>query len=333
MSRDSKSVFPSFRKRRTAPILLAVFCLITCAGIVYANALSADSAPTPREEAEIPAFVPQDLTDRVAFIDGSREDPNTYCLEDGTTVILKHAGLELTVFSENETVAQLINRLCITVDDDKAVCYDPRGEVPVISFESDFSYEFETRETTGFETYYEEDSSLSWRSEKVRQEGHKGYIPHRYLARYENGRRVENTLLCSGKDNAEDRIIAYGTKTRRGNVDVLDYFGGTVKIGGKSVHYSKKICMNGTAYTAGIGKVDTITATGTRCHEGIVAVDPKVIPLGSKLYIVGAKGSYVYGTAVAEDTGVLGNTIDLYMDTYNDCIRFGRRPVIVYILG
>ena len=76
----------------------------------------------------------------------------------------------------------------------------------------------------------------------------------------------------------------------------------------------------------------TRTATGTTVRKGTVAVDPKVIPLGSRLYVVTANGSVVYGMAVAEDTGVRGNHIDLYHDTYNQCINFGRRACTVYVL-
>ena len=62
-----------------------------------------------------------------------------------------------------------------------------------------------------------------------------------------------------------------------------------------------------------------------------MAVDKRVIPLGTKLYIVTNDG-IVYGTAVAEDTGVKGNKVDLYFDTYQQCINFGRRGCTVYIL-
>lgn len=62
-----------------------------------------------------------------------------------------------------------------------------------------------------------------------------------------------------------------------------------------------------------------------------MAVDKKVIPLGTKMYIVTNDG-VVYGTAVAEDTGVKGNKVDLYYETYQQCINFGRRSCTVYIL-
>ena len=76
------------------------------------------------------------------------------------------------------------------------------------------------------------------------------------------------------------------------------------------------------------------TASGTVAEVGKVAVDPKVIPLGSKLYIVSQDGQYVYGYCSAEDTGGLikGNKVDLYFSTWDECIQFGYRPVTIYVV-
>ena len=89
--------------------------------------------------------------------------------------------------------------------------------------------------------------------------------------------------------------------------------------------------MKGTAYTQG-GKVGSRTASGTAVRVGVVAVDRSVMPLGTKVYVVSNDGAYVYGFAVAEDTGVRGNIIDLYMDTSSECYQFGVRECTVYIL-
>mgnify|MGYP000755746874 FL=1 len=87
-----------------------------------------------------------------------------------------------------------------------------------------------------------------------------------------------------------------------------------------------------TAYTAGYGGVGTRTATGTTVRVGTVAVDKKVIPLGTEMFIVGSTG-YTYGNAVAEDTGVRGAAVDLYMNTYQECKQFGlQRNSTVYFL-
>ena len=63
-------------------------------------------------------------------------------------------------------------------------------------------------------------------------------------------------------------------------------------------------------------------------------MDPSVIPLGTKMYIVSSDGSVVYGLCTAEDTGgaIKGNKVDLYYDTRAECLKFGRRSVDVYIL-
>ena len=101
---------------------------------------------------------------------------------------------------------------------------------------------------------------------------------------------------------------------------------------GTTLNFSGVRSMTATAYTAGEDGVDYTTATGTFVKVGVVAVDKRVIPLGTRMYIVAADGSVVYGTAVAEDTGVRGNIVDLYYDTYEQCINFGRRTCNVYIL-
>ena len=84
------------------------------------------------------------------------------------------------------------------------------------------------------------------------------------------------------------------------------------------------------AYTAGYDGVGTRTATGTTVHKGVAAVDKRVFPLGSDLYVV-AKGME-YGLTRAEDTGMKGPKIDLYMESYQECIQFGRRTGTVYLL-
>jgi len=88
--------------------------------------------------------------------------------------------------------------------------------------------------------------------------------------------------------------------------------------------------MVATAYFSGGGGLNGngITAIGLRAKKGIVAVDPRVIPLGTKLYIQG------YGEALAADTGgwIKGNRIDLVFESLEDCYRYGRRKIKVYLV-
>ena len=77
-------------------------------------------------------------------------------------------------------------------------------------------------------------------------------------------------------------------------------------------------------------------ATGIYPTPGYVAVDPKEIPYGTKMYIVSADGQYVYGYAIAADTGgfIHGDRadMDLFMDTHGQCVKFGRRDIVVYFV-
>jgi 3D (Asp-Asp-Asp) domain-containing protein len=86
--------------------------------------------------------------------------------------------------------------------------------------------------------------------------------------------------------------------------------------------------MEATAYTLAEGNGDGVTSIGIVPYHGIIAVDPSEIPYGTKVYIPG------YGFAMAGDCGgaINGNRIDLFMESYNDAIQWGRRTVDMYIL-
>jgi len=91
--------------------------------------------------------------------------------------------------------------------------------------------------------------------------------------------------------------------------------------------------LTATAYYAfGSGGNDIngngITATGLRARKGIVAVDPRIIPLGTKLFIPG------YGEALAADTGgwIKNDRIDLCFESLEECFKFGRRKIRVYLV-
>ena len=93
----------------------------------------------------------------------------------------------------------------------------------------------------------------------------------------------------------------------------------------------RRLVVEATAYTASLaecGKTDGITASGTHVKEGrTIAVDPDVIPLGSKVFIPGR------GVFVAEDTGgaIRGNRVDLYLDSVAEAKSFGRQQLIIYV--
>ena len=78
-----------------------------------------------------------------------------------------------------------------------------------------------------------------------------------------------------------------------------------------------------------------LTYTGTAVRVGSVAVDPRYIPYGTRMFIVSDDGCYIYGLSVAEDCGgaIKRDRIDLYFPTYDECIQFGRRNCTIYFLS
>ncbi len=92
--------------------------------------------------------------------------------------------------------------------------------------------------------------------------------------------------------------------------------------------YRRVMTMEATAYSSEDPGCGLYTARGSRLTKGLVAVDPNVIPLGTRLFIPG------YGPAIADDTGgaIKGQKIDLAYNSRGEALQFGRRQVTVYIL-
>jgi len=92
--------------------------------------------------------------------------------------------------------------------------------------------------------------------------------------------------------------------------------------------YSRQFVMTATAYTSQDAGNGSRTCRGNELRRGLAAVDPRVIPLGTRLFIKG------YGFAIADDIGgaIKGNKIDLAFDNHDEAIQFGVQRVTVYIL-
>ncbi len=108
----------------------------------------------------------------------------------------------------------------------------------------------------------------------------------------------------------------------------------TIELDGNGVpiKYKSKLVVRATAYT----HTGNRTATGVWPKPGHIAVNPKIIPYGTKMFIKTVDGKYIYGYAVAADTGGFikkhPTGIDLFMDTERQCINFGVRKAEIYIL-
>lgn len=124
------------------------------------------------------------------------------------------------------------------------------------------------------------------------------------------------------------RVIKY--KILKPAVDEVVAVPRVIRLASRDGSYMRSMRMVATAYAPGAcgGSRSGRAACGMRAGHGVVAVDPRVIRLGTKLYIDG------YGYCVAGDTGgsIKGARIDLGFDTYSGARRFGRRVVTVHIV-
>lgn len=167
-----------------------------------------------------------------------------------------------------------------------------------------------------------EDSSLSQGEEKILVEGRNGRVSTQYEVIKENGKEVKRSII-SEKIMKEKRnqVVAVGTKTTSAQAMNVNASGG------------KEIYVSSTAYTASCNGCSGITATGLNLKNNpnakVIAVDPNVIPLGSKVYVEG------YGYAVAADKGgaIKGHKIDVFFPSTSDAYRWGVKKVKVRILN
>lgn len=142
----------------------------------------------------------------------------------------------------------------------------------------------------------------------------------------------EQVLSSTVLSEAVDEVVKVGTKRRPTGYATMDPDGTLVDHNGNIVNYSSYISGKCTAYTSNGG----YTATGKKAQVGLIAVDPDVIPYGTKVYVCSPDGKTVYGYAIAADTGGAMQSgrilADLYYNTTSECYNFGVREMRLYIV-
>jgi 3D (Asp-Asp-Asp) domain-containing protein len=267
-------------------------------------------------------------------------------LAPGQQVVVQRDDQTLTTRCKRETISQLLDRLDVTLSPLEMVAADLSGEEIVLTIGEDITYYDEVTEPAACETVRVANPAMKEGTEKVVQEGSDGVRTSVYEVVWSNGQEISRQFVEELDSTAVNKVVEYGTAKPKPapQASVSSDLGGIVNISkngdgsgtltlssGEKLNFSAAKTMTATAYTAGHDGVGYTTATGTTVRVGTVAVDRKVIPLGTRMFIVTNDG-IVYGMAVAEDTGVRGNKIDLYHNTYRECIEFGRRSCTVYIL-
>ncbi len=174
---------------------------------------------------------------------------------------------------------------------------------------------------------------------KVKREGKNGERWGYYVCRYVDGKMQDRACIVTKVlKEPVDEVVLVGTKRYTNPVkssrvisEIAPPYTIELDNNGRPLHYKKLITGKATAYYGG-----GITATGQKAMPGRIAVNPRQIPYGTKMYIVSSDGKYVYGYCVASDTGGFarrGTAIaDLYFHSYSECVQFGRRSIEIYVL-
>ena len=303
------------------------------AGALYILTGVEDSAIVLDGSQDIP-----DLSDRMMYV-ASGSKGYDIRLNAKLDVTIRHDGETLTTVSKKENISALLTRMGITLSPLEMVAVDLSDQELVLTVAEDITYYDEVREMETFNTVRVANPELPKGTERVVQEGADGVRTSIYAVVWSNGERISRQFVEELDSTAVDQIVEYGTSAaaveqtdRIASVKKNADGSGTLTFeSGTTLNFSQAKSMTATAYTAGHGGADYTTATGTFVEVGTVAVDKNVIPLGTRMYIVTNDG-IVYGMSVARDTGVKGNKVDLYYNTYRECIEFGRRSCTVYIL-
>ena len=294
----------------------------------------------------------------IAAVLGEAELPlaagDLYEVEDGlfrSTISIRRAvdmhidyyGEAMDVYAyEDETLNDVLVRLGLTwTEADTLSMSLDTMVVPGISLDISTIVVEEQTYTVAvpYETVNVDDDDMKKGKTKVKTAGVEGEKVCVDKVTYVNGVETARELVSEEVTlEPVNEVVAVGT----GKNLVTKYSSGVI-VGddtitlpsGEVLTYTKAKTFKATAYTHTDAGCNKTTATGTTVRWGTVAVDPRVIPYGTRMFIMTTDGSFIYGIATAEDCGgaIKNDRIDLYMPTYSQCIQFGRRNCTVFFIG
>lgn len=241
---------------------------------------------------------------------------SAYNKEGMSSVVLDMDGVPRMVTTDKATVGELLEDIAQNMDTEYIL--ENASETDAITDEMEISLvsvtekTVSTTKTVPYETVERTNNELASGETRVVQEGINGTAAVIETEIYHVTELVDTVFVEENiVTEPVDKIVEVGPE------NVIDGY-----------TYSRAISVKATAYTPYDAGCNGITATGTKAGKGTVAVDPSVIPLGSKVYVPG------YGVAVAADTGgaIKGNRLDVCYTSLSDAYSWGVRHVTVYVL-
>jgi len=256
------------------------------------------------------------------------------------SVLIHYRGQTTKTTAGDETAGELLQRLGLEVSGEDVV--RPGLDEKVFDGMEIFVDRIVTREETCAVTLPHEvsrctDTTLSPGTQQVLLEGSDGELLRTERVTYKNGIEFSREPIRETVTRQPVReIIGIAPDRDPEETSSLEIGDGYIRLPtGETLAYTHTAAIRATGYTQTDPGCDGLTATGTNVRRGIVAVDPRYIPYGTRMFIQNLSGSYIYGIAVAEDCGgdIKGDRMDLYFPTYEEAREFGRRVCTVYFLG
>lgn len=347
---------PFTKKENRAARVIALVLTLLCLVALFATTVLAQNTYVITDGANVTvhnsfASDPMKVLDE-AGVELDPDDSYTTVSANGVSEItvqraqqisIDYCGRKINASSYGETVEAMLSRMGLQTNGSYSLSHD-RQTLTYDGMQLSVRNVVETMETytveIPYETIYTTDSSLPEGQEKVLVDGSAGQLLCQanvaYLNNQEQSRTVvEETVL----QPPVDRIVAVGTGSGAAEAaqeqELYIGDGYIILPTGEVLTYTDSDSFVATAYTHLDAGCDMYTATGTRVKWGTVAVDPDMIPYGTRMFIVSNDGSFIYGLATAEDCGgaINDHRIDLYMPTLAEAFQFGRRNCTVYFLG
>ncbi|HHV95336.1 MAG TPA: DUF348 domain-containing protein [Clostridiaceae bacterium] len=263
-------------------------------------------------------------------------EKNEIYIKRATPVKVFVDGKELQIYTQGKTVKEVLanNNIILgpkdqIVDLNRDTPVYPNMNIKIIRVKEEIIKE---QETIAFKTVKRANQHLEQGVERVIKEGKEGIKEYSYKVVYKDGEIVSRELIQEKIiSEPQDQVIEYGT------------IASLVTSRGEKIRYKQVLNMRATAYTSSYkdtGKTPDhphfgITYTGMKAKRGVIAVDPRVIPLGTRVYVECLGNTPDYGYAIAADIGsaVKGDLIDVYVDTQQEADSWGIKKVRVYILA
>ena len=267
-------------------------------------------------------------------------DETAITVQRSQNITLTYCGEVMEVTSYGETLETMLDRLglsaygkhiaSVSLD---SMTFDGMSVTvnDVLQMEQTYTQELP------YKTSYCEDPSLPAGEKKVLVSGSAGQIRVTANVTYINSQEQTRTVLNETVlQQPVDEIVLIGTGETVGTNTKMPAIGDGVIVtaDGEILTYTHSTQFITTAYTHTDSGCDMITSTGTTVRVGAVAVDPTVVPYGTRMFIVTNDGAYIYGIGTAEDcgSGVKGHHLDLYFPSDYECVQFGARKATVYFL-